>query len=77
MTRAMVARRARRRCREGWRPSTNTNRDSNKVVDFYRACRQFHRGEVKRIGFVGTVRQLRWALTAAAFSPDPHGPRAA
>lgn len=50
---------------------------SRQVIDFYRACRRFRRGEVRAIRFVGTIRQLRWALVAAAFSPDPNGPEAA
>jgi hypothetical protein len=56
----------------------SSHSDTARVIDFYHACRRFRRGEIKAIGFAGgTVRQLRWVLTAATFSPDPNGPEAA
>lgn len=60
-----------------WNPKGRTNPHNTRVIDFYHACRRFRRGETKAIKFTGTIRQLRWALIAAAFSPDPDGPRAA
>lgn len=46
------------------------------VVSFYRACKRFAAGQVREIGFVGKVRDLRLVLSAVA-SSGPDRPDAA
>ncbi|MEW6104784.1 MAG: hypothetical protein AB1563_00230 [Bacillota bacterium] len=56
----------------GGRPGTR----KHNVIDFYRACKRFAARQVKEIGFVGKMRDLRLVLSTVAVSRSD-GPDAA